>query len=209
MTRVWREDLSGQLFGRLEVVAEVDRINGRRMWMCRCVCNAELNVEHRSLKSGNTKSCGCLYSDARTEVHKTHGQGGPNRTRAYRIWSNMLTRCRNPLADNYERYGGRGISVCERWLKFEHFFEDMGSPPAGTSIDRIENSGNYEPGNCRWATTQQQNENRRGLRWVEYDGKKMLVSQWAKHLGVNPSTLYEALDKHPIEYALRDRSGSK
>lgn len=117
----------------------------------------------------------------------------------------MVARCEIESATGYDRYGAKGVKVCERWKNFENFHADMGEPPAGMSIDRIDGLRGYEPGNCRWATRQQQNENRKSVRWIEFDGKRMNVAQWARHLGINSSTLLEALAKHPLEEALRDR----
>ena len=118
----------------------------------------------------------------------------------------MIARCRVKSATGYAQYGGAGIDVCERWNSFDNFLADMGDPPEGMSIDRIDGARWYEPGNCRWATRQEQNENRKSVRWIEFDGKMMNVAQWARHLGINKSTLLEALEKHPLEVALRERS---
>ena len=118
----------------------------------------------------------------------------------------MISRCTIPSATGYARYGGAGITVCDQWRSYDKFVADMGEPPVGASIDRIDGAKGYEPGNCRWATRQEQNENRKSVRWIEHGGKRMNVTQWAKHLGISKATLYEALEKHPIEHALRARS---
>ncbi len=127
------------------------------------------------------------------------------RSKAYGIWSGMLARCGIESATGFARYGGAGVLVCERWHTFSNFLADMGDPPDGMSIDRIENDLGYEPGNCRWATSQTQNENRRNVRWIEFDGKRMNITQWATHLEISKSTLLEALKKHPLDVALRVR----
>jgi hypothetical protein len=103
----------------------------------------------------------------------------------------MIKRCTNPKTIRFNEYGGRGISVCDRWLNsFENFLSDMGEKPPGLSIDRIDNDGNYEPGNCRWATVEQQNNNQRNNIRLSYDGKTMTLSQWARHYGILKGTLW-------------------
>ena len=145
---------------------------GRARYLCECVCGAKREVMHRYLVSGLSKSCGCI----RTSTNKTHGR---SETNDYRSWQAMLNRCRNKKTKHFHRYGGRGITVCDRWLSFENFLEDMGERPAGMTIDRINPDGNYEPGNCRWANrvTQGRNKatkgracgvNRSGKKWKAY-----------------------------------------
>lgn len=203
MTRIWNESLAGKVFGALSVVSESDRSSSNlRRWNCMCECGNYVVVDHRALKSGNTRSCGCMKRAKLRSEKTTHGL---SKTRAYKIWSGMKSRCLIPTATGYANYGAAGITVCERWMQFENFIADMGEPPNGASIDRIDSSVGYEPGNCRWATRQKQNENRRSVRWIEFGGLRMNVTQWAKHLGISKASLYEALDKHPIEYALRNR----
>lgn len=207
MTRIWGEDLVGQRFGRLTVIAAAERINAHRRWECKCDCGATVVVRHGALKRGAVKSCGCLRREVTTIRMTSHGQarkGRPSRT--YRVWAGMLARCFIPSATGFDRYGAVGVSVCDRWRSFENFLSDMGEAPPGRSIDRIKNELGYEPGNCRWATRQEQNENRRSVRWIEHDGKRMNVVQWAHHLGITKSTLLEALDKYPVAYALRARA---
>jgi hypothetical protein len=150
-------DLTGRRFDRWHVIAlipERQRSCGRPfvLWLCRCDCGSERIVRGSNLQSGCSKSCGCLNTK--------HGQSRP-RGRAYQCWQNMKARYLNPQHRQYPDYGGRGITVCERWLIFENFYADMGDPPDGLSIDRINNDGNYEPRNCRWATVAEQLANRR------------------------------------------------
>lgn len=204
--RQWRENLVGRVFGRLTVVSEGETTSHRR-WICQCACGNTKTVLHTALKSESTKSCGCLRSEIVRSSMTVHGQSGKDSmTRIYRIWGGMKARCEIHSATGFDRYGGVGIKVCERWQKFENFVDDMGIPPEGASIDRIDSAKGYEPANCRWATRQEQNENRKSVRVLTHNGLSMNVTQWAKYLGISKATLLESLGKHPIEHALRDRS---
>lgn len=118
-----------------------------------------------------------------------------SRSRTYRIWAAMKRRCSNPKQDHYDRYGGRGIQVCERWSQFENFLSDMGESPVGMSIDRRDPNGNYEPGNCVWATQKEQANHMTSNRLVELDGKVQTVAQWAEELGIPAPRIYARLDK--------------
>ena len=172
-------DLTGQRFGRLTVVERAGSAPaGRPLWNCRCACGGAVVVVGANLKNGNTRSCGCLRAEecgktgartaaansrAGTEKRVKHGHArAVNRHPLYSTWNSMKDRCRNPRNPKYRLYGGRGIRVCSRWEDFVAFLADMGTKPSPKhSIDRIDNDGNYEPGNVRWATPHQQNRNRR------------------------------------------------
>lgn len=161
-----RIDLSGVVFGRLTVTEFVDIKNGNARWQCACSCGESLTVSSGHLRSGHTSSCGCLQKERTSKARFKHGQSNgatPGATRTYRIWRAMISRCYWPSSVNWERYGGRGITVCRRWREdFRAFFADMGDPPSPKhSIDRKRNSGNYTPKNCRWATGKEQAANRR------------------------------------------------
>lgn len=177
---------TGNRYVRLVILRRATR-NKRTsaVWECRCDCGERLFVPGDQLRSGNTKSCGCLKIDSIRTRNTKHGQARRGAiTREYRIWEAMWERCTNKNSIRFCDYGGRGISVCERWRKFELFFKDMGSCPTGHSIDRRNNDENYEPGNCRWATYTEQMNNRSNNIHVQFDGREMTIGQLAHETSI-------------------------
>jgi hypothetical protein len=178
-----RRDLTGHRSGRLVAIRDagdsVPKYQHYRMWLCRCDCGMEHLVASSNLANGSVKSCGCsLRSHNMTD------------TSTYRSWQSMHARCRNRNNPNYHHYGGRGISVCAEWQSFEAFVADMGPRPECASLDRIDNTGNYEPTNCRWATKREQGTNRRtSLGYVTLDGKRIGLPEMAEFLAVNIGVL--------------------
>ena len=151
-------DRSGKRFGRLLAIKPVGYSQTNRIWECRCDCGNTVQVSGVSLGNGHTKSCGCLQRE-----HKQHGHSPKSgKSPTYVSWDAMLQRCSNKNHEKYIRYGERGVRVCRRWRKFENFLADMGERPKGKTLDRFPDpSGNYKPGNCRWATPKQQAANHR------------------------------------------------
>lgn len=155
------KDLTGKRFGRLFVV-ERAKIPGPVTWNVICDCGKEKNVRGSAMKSGLTKSCGCLFKEKRKEASIIHGHSGGKPSKTYKVWVNMKSRCLNKNATYYEYYGGRGITVCDEWIdSFEKFLEDMGEAPIGKQIDRIDNNKGYSRKNCRWSTSSENCLNRR------------------------------------------------
>lgn len=188
------KDITGQRFGQLVALRVVGAYRRERAWLCQCDCGGLSTVSVSNLVSGNTTTCG-------------HGKGfrsehGMTGTRTHRCWGNMKARCLNPRVPNFKRYGGRGITVCERWLTFENFLEDMGECPEGQTLERKDNSKGYEPDNCRWATPKEQAANRRTNVLVDFEGERIPLAEVSRRSGVPFSTLRY---RHGRGYPLFDR----
>lgn len=193
-------DISGRRFGRL-IVQKMIGINGNgAIWRCLCDCGkiTQNNSGNLIIKKG-TRSCGCLRIDTVSQIKRKHGHtcrddGRRGASSTYMSWSGMKDRCLNPLAPFFNDYGGRGITVCDRWINsFENFLSDLGERPLGLTLERINNDGNYELGNCKWATRKEQANNRRAKRnahILKHEGISKSVTQWAKDKGLSVSTLF-------------------
>lgn len=180
----------GRRFGRLTVIAFAESNPSGYVWRCQCDCGRVTDVYARNLRGGRTLSCGCLKRETDGKHRITHGG---SHHRAYHIWLGMLQRCQRRDDKAWDNYGGRGISVCDRWQSFELFFADMGEPPAGMSLDRIDNDGNYEPSNCRWATDVEQARNKRTNHRIEFAGTCLTLVEWSEKTGIKQLTILSRL----------------
>lgn len=182
----------GQRFGRLEVLTLAPRAtSGNIMYECRCDCGSHTITSASNLRIGKTRSCGCLRSESAARATIAATKHGMKNTNTYRAWNAMLNRCKNPSVESYPNYGGRGISVCPQWHKFEVFFADMGACPPGLTLDRYpDQEGNYQPGNCRWATRSQQERNKRSTTYLEHEGVRQSVRDWEEQFGIPKDVFY-------------------
>ncbi len=181
----------GARFGRLTVVKESRQQAKHRRFQCSCDCGETTIVHLSALRSGVTRSCGCLRAD----TSKRHGC---RQTPEYATWTHVIARCSNRNGTSWKNYGGRGITVCQRWrTSFEAFLADMGPKPSSRhSIERRDNDGNYEPSNCKWATMKEQRRNTRCNVWVEYkSGETRLLMDVAAELGIHPDALKKRIDR--------------
>lgn len=179
-------DRRGQRFGRWLVMdKEPARQGSATKWFARCACGTERYVDIRSLVKGVSRSCGCLKRELaakQTAERRTHGH---SHSLTWASWSGVIQRCTNPNNRSFPDYGAKGLGVCERWRTFANFLADMGERPSRFhSIDRIDNSRGYEPGNCRWATSKEQSRNRRVNRMATIDGVTRCVADWCDHFGI-------------------------
>lgn len=191
MKMVKKLELAGKKFGRLEVVSEADSLDGRSAWHCMCACGSRTIIRGSDIKTGNTRSCGCMKKERPSNLK--HGQ---SKTRLYLLWKQMVARCEYPSNTSYYRYGAIGIKVCPRWRYgdgimsgYECFVADMGEKPTGKSLDRVNNDGNYEPANCRWATYTEQARNKRNNAQITYGGREYTWSELAEIGLVSPQLL--------------------
>ncbi len=195
-------DLTGKRIGRWTVI-KISQKGTRTLplkWLCICDCGNLKEVSSRSLLSGRSNSCGCLSKDITSRIHKTHGLTG---TKTYQVWSRMIRRCTDPKSKDYKYYGARGITVCDRWLKFENFFSDMGEAPKGMEMDRINNDLGYSKENCRYITHQENCRNFRKNRIIEFNGEQRPLCEWAEIYNIPQDRLRNRLDAGwPVEKAL-------
>lgn len=192
------QDLTGQTFNALTVLYRAENRGQRVMWHCKCACGREIDVWAYRLKK-RQKSCGCMKKQLISESSKTHGE---SKTRLYRIWHYMRVRCNNPHHNGYDRYGGRGIQICEEWNDFEAFKRwaiqagyDENAPSRQCTIDRINNNKGYSPDNCRWATAKEQANNRSSNHLMTYHGETHNISEWADITGIDRRAILARLKR--------------
>lgn len=186
----------GTQFGTLSFVGDVETPpRTLRRALFKCACGETFETHVASVKAGLTKSCGCLQDASRRRRKPMIPlRESITRHELYGTWMGMLKRCSNPAHKNYKSYGGRGISVCERWRNFHNFVADIGARPSpGHSVDRIEVNGNYEPGNCRWATLKEQANNRQNSFYVVIGGRKQTLTIWCEEIGIHKETVRRRL----------------
>lgn len=181
-------DITGNRFGRFTVEYFAGRSKSNDLlWYCRCDCGVGKVIRGGHLVGGRSLSCGCFRAETVGSWSRTHGS---SRTAEHRTWIHLIGRCTNPNDESFKHYGGRGIRVCKRWREnFAAFLSDMGKRPRGMTIERIDNNGDYEPGNCRWATQHDQSRNQRSNVVISFAGRKMIAADWARELGMDPIAL--------------------
>ncbi len=193
-------NLVGKRVNKLTVVAFFGRTeNYHYMWKCKCECGGEAIVDGSDLRSGRAKGCGCLIGKQNT----THGK---SKTKTYNVWFGMRKRCHDPQDPAYKNYGARGVSVCDEWLSsFDAFYRDMGDPPEGKTLDRINNDLGYSKENCRWIGMAEQMNNKRNNRVLTAFGMSLTVSEWSKKIGVRSGTIRQRIDYYgwDVERALQ------
>lgn len=189
------DDLTGKRFGRLTVVSRAENGKGSRArWLCRCDCGNERVVYGYSLKSGNTRSCGCLRAETSKDKATTHGM---SKTSLFHVWWAMMERCTNKNSKSYKNYGGRGISVCDEWLDSTTFFNWALSSgyEEGLTIERIDVNDGYKPSNCKWVTKKEQARNKTNSFIVEIDGESKCLAEWCEIYEINYFTVHQRIAK--------------
>lgn len=187
-----KSNLTGQRFGRYLVIEQAPsrryRSATRACWLCRCDCGKEQVVDATSLRLSKALSCGCDRAEKHPITHGDSRRG--NTTPEYIVWTQMRQRCVNSKAPNWKNYGGRGITICERWSSYENFLADMGRRPTPHhSLDRRDNDGPYAPENCRWATYQEQVNNQRRTVLIAFNGRIQPAADWGRELNLSASVI--------------------
>lgn len=186
-------ELAGKRFGKIKVLSRKGVEKGSVIWNCVCDCGKEIEISTSRLNFGNVNSCGCVKRQRAIERNTTHGKSN---TRLYEIWVGMKKRCYNPKCKAYERYGGRGITVCQEWLDdFINFYNwALGNGYSDTlSIDRIDVNGNYEPNNCRWASDKEQGRNQRKTIYFTLFQIEKSLSEWCEYAEVKYMRAYQRM----------------
>jgi hypothetical protein len=185
------KDITGQRFGRLTVLRySHSSKRGTAYWVCRCDCGTEATRRADSLNGKNkTPNCGCLV------LLHGHARWKNKHSATYRTWTGMKNRCLNPKQDNYPRYGGAGVTICERWMTFANFLADMGEKPPGATLDRIKNELGYFKENCRWESPLTQGRHRKNVREVLFQGRPMTLTEAAEISGIDYFVLYQRLKR--------------
>jgi hypothetical protein len=183
------QDKVGQRFGKLIVKKLVSKKPVAK-WVCVCDCGNETQVWGGHLKSGVTRSCGCLLTEFNKTNHKTHGM---TKTRTYVSWRSMISRCTLPSMPSYKNYGGKGIGYDPLWQDFQKFLFDMGERPQGMTLDRIDSGKSYSKDNCRWATPAQQQANRKNCMHITYNGITQTAAEWATQLGLSKGAVWNRI----------------
>ena len=195
-------DLTGNKYGRLTVLRESGRTIYRSVtWECLCDCGNRVSITSHHLTSGHTQSCGCYQKDRAAEGQRTHGLCD---TPTYHSWRGMKERCLNPQNKAYRWYGGNGVKICDRWLDFGEFLQDMGKRPKGMTIERIDTTGNYSPENCTWVPAKKQTQNTRSNVMVTHNGQTLCIAELARREKVPYGRLQSRLKKGwDVERALQ------
>lgn len=192
-------DIAGEKFGSLTAVKfdhrDERKVGGQHYWLFLCDCGKEVVLRKSAVTSGNTKRCSCCAAQRSAEANTVHGGVG---TRLYREWAGIVQRCTNPKDTSWERYGAKGVTICDEWRSFPAFrdWAFANGYDDSLTIDRIDPNGNYEPSNCRWASVREQANNKQGTLWIEYGGERLQLSYWAERLGLPYHTLYDRLHRY-------------
>jgi hypothetical protein len=190
-------DITGNRYGRLVVISFNHLKNRIVYWNVICDCGKEKVIPGGGMKDGSTKSCGCYMLDQIVLANKKHGEA--HKTKEWRAWRNMKTRCLNPANHAYKNYGGRGILICESWLNsYENFLFDMGRCPKNFSLERENNEIGYCKENCKWASRLEQSNNRRNVIKITHNGRTLTTSQWAREIGISTDAMSGRLKRHGL-----------
>lgn len=206
-------NIQGKKSGRLTVLFYLGKRSNKHRWACKCRCGKYVSVITYVIHHKKTRSCGCIRVEGLVKRSTRHGYSSRRQkeiSNIYAVWLSMRSRCNHKTHVSYPYYGGRGISYVDRWDEFENFLEDMGEPPPGNTIERIDNDKNYGPENCIWIPAEKQSRNRRNVVLLEFDGKELCVEEWAREIGIRGGRIRYRLKKGwSVEEALGRRRWPK